>query len=155
MEALWPVLTLVLLAALLVALVGWERARGRVGRANRRRQRVARRGESAAEVLLAELGYEVVDRQVHQPWTVTVDGHEHTVAARLDLLVERGGLCYAAEVKTGSRAPDPTRPTTRRQLLEYQLLFDVDGVLLVDMEAGVVHTVELSILSAPPRAGPR
>ena len=41
---------------------------------------------------------------------------------------------------------------TRRQLLEYALAYDVDGVLLVDMTAGRLHQVEFPTLDrrAPP-----
>jgi hypothetical protein len=34
---------------------------------------------------------------------------------------------------------------TRRQLLEYRLAFDVDGVLLVDVETGEVSEVEFNL----------
>ena len=35
-----------------------------------------------------------------------------------------------------------THRATRRQLLEYAAVFDVDGVLLVDAEGGRIHRVE-------------
>ena len=53
----------------------------------------------------------------------------------------RAASRFVAEVKTGSRAPDPTLPATRRQLLEYTFVFGVDRVLLVDAQAGVIRTV--------------
>ncbi len=46
-----------------------------------------------------------------------------------------------AEVKTGAAAPQLSTAATRRQLLEYRVAFDVDGVLLVDAEAGRVQRV--------------
>ncbi len=129
--------------ALLGALALWWRARTRIARANRWRQRGARVGEEAAEQLLGDAGFRVLDRQVTTTWTMWVDGEPVEVRCRADLLVEqrRTRSRYVAEVKTGSRAPDPTNPQTRRQLLEYRLAFDVDGVLLVDMEARCVRTV--------------
>lgn len=138
---------LVLLLLLLLALFGWWRAATHVGRSNRGRLRVAQAGESAAEAVLAEQGYEVVDRQVTVRWSLTVDGEVHEVASRADLLVTRDGLDFVAEVKTGERAPDPRRPATRRQLLEYLHVFDVEGVLLVDMETGRVHRVAFPVNS--------
>ena len=67
-----------------------------------------------------------------------IDGQPVEVRSRADLLVEwtRGSIPrrFVAEVKTGRRAPEPTLPATRRQLLEYLHVFDVEGVLLVDME---------------------
>ena len=47
-----------------------------------------------------------------------------------------------AEVKTGRLAPRLETSATRRQLLEYRVAFDVDGVLLVDVDAGRVHSLE-------------
>jgi hypothetical protein len=128
----------------LVALVGWWRARGWMARGNRARQRIARAGEDDAELLLAELGFVVVDRQVTHTWQMIVDGEVRDVRCRADLVVrlrrDRGAR-YVAEVKTGDRATEPTCPATRRQLLEYAMAFDVDGVLLLDMDQRRVRTV--------------
>ena len=76
---------------------------------------------------------------------VEVDGESWEVLCRADLLVEDAdGARFVAEVKTGRMAPEPTRPATRRQLLEYWLVFPVDGVLLVDMAAGRVRAVRFN-----------
>ena len=61
--------------------------------------------------------------------------------SRVDLLVVRHGKRFAVDVKTGDIAPDPRHPATRRQLLEYLLAFEVDGVLLVDMRARRIHEI--------------
>jgi hypothetical protein len=50
-----------------------------------------------------------------------------------------------AEVKTGTQAPRFEHADTRRQLLEYQLAFEVDSVLLVDVEAGEVREVSFPL----------
>jgi len=127
---------------------------GRAGRALRRRaasKRARRRsahaleGERDAESLLAEAGYAVVDRQPRITWTVICDGEEVSVDLRADLLVEREGLRYVAEVKTGDAAPRLSNSSTRRQLLEYRVAYDVDAALLVDMEARCVAEVEFSV----------
>ena len=138
-----PVWILVVLLAivLVVALWGWWRAATRLSRASRRRQRVARRGETAAERLLERLGFVILDRQLTRNWQLEVDGTSETVSSRVDLLVERDGSVFVADVKTGRQAPDPRRPATRRQLLEYLLAFEADGALVVDMEGQDVRTV--------------
>jgi hypothetical protein len=132
------------LGAALIAMLGWSRARSRIGRANRARAAVARTGEVAAEKLLARHGFVVVGRQVTGRWSLRIDGDEREVRCRADLVVrpkrDRHAL-YVAEVKTGG-AVDPTLPSTRRQLLEYAMAFDVDGVLLLDMEERAVHRIE-------------
>ena len=60
---------------------------------------------------------------------------------RADYLVGHGALVFVAEVKTGLKAPRVETPGTRRQLLEYRIAFDVDGVLLVDVDAGRIQAV--------------
>ena len=116
---------------------------GRKGRrATRRRNRMALDGEVTAEKLLKKQGYRVVDRQVVGEWWMEVDGEELEVQVRADFLVKRKRRLYVAEVKTGRMVTDPAFPATRRQLLEYRLVFDVDGVLLVDAENRRIHRVD-------------
>jgi hypothetical protein len=91
--------------------------------------------------LLIRQGYSIVERQVSRSWTVHVDGEAREASVRADLLVEKDGQTFVAEVKTGELAPDPLYPPTRRQLLEYLFVFDPDGLLLVDVEEGAVHEV--------------
>lgn len=129
----WPIPAMIL-GVLLV--LGWWRSATRAGRASRARNRRARRGEEQAELLLARAGFEILDRQVERCWHIEVDGKPWQACVRADLLVRRRGLTYVAEVKTGSQAPDPLLPATRRQLLEYLLIFEPDGLLLVDVESG-------------------
>ena len=126
----------------LLAMLGWWRSAHRISRRNRARQRTASRGEVHAERILRRNGYRVIDRQLTSRWSMRIDGRPVDVHSRADLLVMKGGHSYIAEVKTGSEAPDPTRPATRRQLLEYLHAFPVKGVLLVDMVAHEIHEVQ-------------
>ena len=138
-----PWLLVALLGALfLICALGWYRARRRIARANRGRQKLAKRAERRAEKLLRRKGYGVVERQPTRRWRMTIAGRPREVSSRADLLVERKGRRFVADVKTGGRAPDPRIPATRRQLMEYLLVFEVDGALLVDMERGRVREVE-------------
>ncbi len=130
------------LLALTLAL-GWWWSAGGASRASRARVRRALDGEDLAEDLLEDAGFVVLDRQVRAQGRVQVDGQEERFEVRADLLVEARdaagwapGSVLVAEVKTGSRAPDPGHPATRRQLLEYQRVFQPDGLLLVDVDAG-------------------
>ncbi|MCB9780510.1 MAG: hypothetical protein H6742_18230 [Alphaproteobacteria bacterium] len=138
---------LLLIAALaLLALVlglGWWSARRRWSTATRRRVGRAIRGEADAESLLEAAGFAITDRQVRAFGWFEVDGEEVEFEVRADLMVEAldgsgwpPGSRLVAEVKTGDRAPNPGHPATRRQLLEYQRVFEPDGLLLVDVEAG-------------------
>lgn len=143
---------LLFLALVLLALalgLGWWWSTRRWSRASQRRVRRALVGESDAEALLETCGFRVLDRQVRGFGWMEVDGQDLEFEVRADLIVELvgphpvlpRGARLVAEVKTGGRAPDPTHPATRRQLLEYQRVFEPDGLLLVDVEAGQVLEV--------------
>jgi Holliday junction resolvase-like predicted endonuclease len=110
-------------------------------RASRARARRAARGERDAERLLERQGYRIEARQLPTEYRLVVGGEVETVRLKVDLIVRRGGRRFLAEVKTGQRAPRIDHAETRRQLLEYATIYEVDGVLLVDMEAGEVREV--------------
>ena len=134
-------LIIVLAVALILVFVGVALAGWWAGFQSRERNRVAQRGEIEAENILAEAGFTVVSRQTTARWRMAVDGEEVIVGVRADLIVERRGKRYVAEVKTGNRAPQPSLPATRRQLLEYSMVFGGTCVLLVDVPGRVVHAV--------------
>ena len=138
---LWPLLLLALGLVLGLLLSRWLR-----GRSSRTRNRVAQLGEADAERILEKAGFRVVERQARARWSMDVDGEPVEVDVRVDLLVQRRGRRYVAEVKTGERAPDPTHPPTRRQLLEYALVFDAREVLLVDVPAREIRAVAFPAL---------
>lgn len=112
-------------------------------RARRRGRYFQRRGvqaERKAERLLTRLGYRVVSRQPSAQAHVIVDGSRREITVTGDLLVDRGGRRWLVEVKTGGRR-SPYSDTTRRQLLEYALVYRVDGLLLVDVPGGAVMEI--------------
>jgi hypothetical protein len=128
-------------SALTCVLIARALARWRSRLAARRRSRRALQGEVEAEELLAARGFAVLDRQAGLLWSIECDGEPHPVELRADLLVERDGRRYVAEVKTGRSAPLLTNAATRRQLLEYCVAYQVDSVLLVDVEEQAVREV--------------
>ena len=122
------------------------RALGR--RAGRRHQRRGSRHERVGARLLKKRGYAVVGEQVAGLAHVIVDGERLETTIYADFVVEKRGARYVAEVKGGALR-SATRERTRRQLLEYGLVFDVDGLLLVDVIEKSV--VEISFgYEAPP-----
>jgi hypothetical protein len=137
---LWIVIAL---AGALVSLVlarwlrGWRgsrRARVRAGR--------AMAGEHDAAELLRSAGFRILARQARTWWSPLVDGEPLETEVRADYLVEANGEMLVAEVKTGAEAPNLATAATRRQLLEYHIAFQADGVLLVCPERGAIHRVE-------------
>ena len=101
--------------AVLFLLLGLKLSQWWASWQSRGRNRVARAGEIDAERMLARAGFRVVARQQPARWTMSIDGDEVEVAVRADLIVERKGKRYVAEVKTGGRAPDPCLPSTDRK----------------------------------------
>jgi hypothetical protein len=117
-------------------------------RAGRRHQRRGSRHERVGARLLKKLGYAVLGEQVAGVAHVIVDGERLESTVHADFVVERHGTRYVAEVKGGALR-SATRERTRRQLLEYALVFDVQGLLLVD--AIKKSVVEISFgYEAPP-----
>jgi len=139
------------LLLLICLLAAWRRQR-RSLRARRRGARAVR-GERAAAELLIAAGFEVLERQLPLDWSIAVDDDEVVIALRADYLVADGSRRLIAEVKTGDAAPLIANPATRRQLLEYLVAYDVDGVLLVDVEAGAIAEVEFFEPSEVRRTG--
>ncbi len=129
-------ITLAALVALAVA--RWRRWRGL------RRSLRGRRLESEAPKALARAGFRLVRHRPIAEYDLHVDGEPRPMRLEGDYLVARGGRRFLVEVKSGQGA-DPARRATRRQLLEYAMGFDVDGVLLFDAERGRLHRVEFPL----------
>ena len=101
----------------------------------------AKRAEKNAISFLTKAGYDIVDIQKKQPITIKIDGRPHSSYVQADFLAKKGRKLYVVEVKTGKM----TRATTaivRRQLLEYYLVFNPHGILLLDMENGTLKEIE-------------
>lgn len=137
-----PLVALGVLLAVVALTLGVLVRRVLRSRVAQRRARRSLRGEKRAASLLRSHGYRVHDAQLSITYHPRLAGESWPVALRADYLVSRQGKQYVAEVKTGERAPSLAHPPTRRQLLEYSVAFEVDGVLLVDVEAGLVQLVE-------------
>lgn len=145
-----PELTLIhalILAAVVGAWIGLRLARRVRAWRSRRRTRRGHQGEGRALRLLARRGYAIVETQPPTAGELLVDGERIEFEVRADAIVERKRRRYVAEIKTGRAASVRSRHT-RRQLLEYALLYDADGVLLVDATRATIHTIEFPALVA-------
>ena len=127
---------------------GWLR-----GLRARARSARAYAGERDAARILRAHGFSIVGAQVAIEYPVEVDGEIVVCGLRADYVVQKRGARFVAEVKTGALAPRIDTAATRRQLLEYEIAFDVDGVLLVDAERDVIHTVSFPRLQAAGKNG--
>ncbi len=117
------------------------------------RTRRALASERDAEPLLRDLGFSVVERQARRHYQLLRDGEPFEVELRADFVLRGRGRRWVADVKTGAAAPRLTTQATRRQLLEYRVAYEVDGVLLVDMAEGLVHTIDFDLPRGAPRGG--
>lgn len=144
--------TLALVAGLAVA-VAVVQAVGHAVRRWYRRRRMSLRmrravlGEARAPAWLEEHGYAVVGAQVVVEHPVQIDDRLVRAVLRADYLAERDGARFVVEVKTGRLAPRIETRATRRQMLEYRVAFDVDGVVLIDADSGTVHEVSFPALA--------
>lgn len=138
--------------ALLQLLFAFSRAAMRRRRLRLRFERAAE-GERRAARVLERHGYRLLGAQVQAEHRLVVDTAHVTIALRADYLVERRGRRYVAEVKTGRHAPQVENGATRRQILEYRVAFDVDGVLLVDGDVGSIQEVSFPALADHARGG--
>ena len=89
------------------------------------------KGEKVSIYLLEKNGYKILDEQIKLNDYFFIDDDLKQFELRPDFLVEKDGVRYIAEVKTGEVA-NPTNRNTRRQLHEYSYYSGHDVVLLVD-----------------------
>ncbi len=138
----------------LSAVLAW-RARGAIRRRQtRQRFERGRHGEQAAARLLAKAGYAILEEQLTRRTGFWVDEHWREVDVRADFLASRNGSTYVVEVKTGRTASNPSSTATRRQLLEYSLVYQADGLLLADMETGRLRRIRFDVpIGQTPRRG--
>lgn len=124
---------------------------GSRARRDRRRFKRAAKAERDAITLATRAGYRVLRTQVEGKVRVEIDDELHEVKVRADMLLQRDGRRYIAEVKSGRVASDALSANTRRQLLEYAFAFEAQGVLFFDMERRRIQRVQFVADETPPR----
>lgn len=143
------VLVVLIFAAGAFAMRTWLRLLDRFQRKHRSKLAIA--GETKAIKLLNRHGYQIESHQQRMSCSLSVDGEPVAFELIADFIVSKDGYRYVAEAKTGQGA-SPTHRGTRRQLLEYALAFDVDGVLLVDMTEQCIHDIDFFLANASSHA---
>ncbi|HAR61889.1 MAG: hypothetical protein DKM50_08030 [Candidatus Margulisiibacteriota bacterium] len=98
-----------------------------------RQKILSQKAEIAGAQLLQDKGFEVVEYQSAKNISIHVNNTEHSYRICADFLVQKDEYRFVAEIKNGLQNADISNIQTRRQLLEYYLAYDVDGILLVDM----------------------
>lgn len=116
------------------------------GYRNWRMKRRFRRGEIAernAVKFLRHRGYKILAAQLQETIVVYVDGKPEKSTVRADFLVRKGWKKYIVEVKSGQQGT-VRLPNVRRQLLEYKLVYQPDGILLLDMENRALQEIRFA-----------
>jgi Holliday junction resolvase-like predicted endonuclease len=99
------------------------------------------KGEDKAKKYLLKHGYKIIEEQPEHTAEIFINDSSYTYRVRADFLVESKGIKSIVEVKTGNKATDPTSTHTRRQLLEYSQIYNVDQFLFFDAETLSLHTI--------------
>ena len=94
----------------------------------------SRLAEKEAGKLLQKKGYTIVDIQKSKPILITIGDKIHRYFIRIDYLVRKKGKVYVVEVKNGEKNSYITNRDTRRQMLEYFLAYQPNGILLLNMK---------------------
>ncbi|WP_274964091.1 MULTISPECIES: hypothetical protein [Tepidanaerobacter] len=115
-------------------------------RSLRKKMEKARKSEFKAIEFVESKGFEIVDLQSEREYILSVDGKPHKITVRADMIIKKGNKIYIAEVKSGKKVTSPKHSGTRRQLLEYFMVYRPHGLILIDMERKKIRTVEYSIL---------
>ena len=105
------------------------------------------RAEQTAGKILSRAGYKVKTERPRIRAHTCIDGKRHETTLYGDLVAVKQRQTYLVEVKSGQLA-SATREATRRQLLEYWLNTDYDGLLLVDTRSGTIQTVDFEYPNA-------
>ena len=133
-------LLLTLVAALLFIWLGWKIRLWWKNFLFTLLRRRGKKGEKASIKLLEKNGYRILKEQIKLDGYILVDDALSKFELRPDLLVEKDGIRYIAEIKTGEVA-NPSNRNTRRQLHEYSYYSGQDIILLVDPKKNSIKRV--------------
>jgi hypothetical protein len=93
------------------------------------------------EKLLRQCGYQILGKNQKGTVLIDVDGASHLGSLEAEYTVKKNGKSYVAVLKSGEGLFDPTEPALRRRLVEYDRVFGLSGLLLVDAQEGEIHKV--------------
>ena len=98
--------------------------------------------EKDAEKLLRQQGYEIISSQNRGIYKLKVNEEIKEILIIPDFIVRKNNKIFVAEVKKGKEVGSIKNSHTRRQLLEYFVAYEPDGILLLDMNSSNINTVE-------------
>lgn len=129
------------IAVLLFFLVKYKLAEYAKSKARKKRFERGLKLETEAENFLRKKGYNIINNQAIYYHNYKVNGNKKQNKLIVDYIAEKEGKTYIIEVKSGKKAISLDDKNSRRQLLEYDVVIDNDGVILLDMENKRVQLV--------------
>lgn len=123
-----------------LAIRNWWRRRLIHSKADHGREMEDRAGD-----MLKAHGYQAISQHPEVTYVWTIDGRDKSVTVTPDWLVRKDGLTFLVEVKTGDQA-NPNQAKIRRQLLEYYLFGNADGVVYFDADRNIAKEVRFPAL---------
>ena len=103
-------------------------------------KRKGRLSEEKARKLLLRNNYKIIKTQYNSINYLYENSRKIQFSIRPDFLVEKEGITYVAEVKSGASSYIENI-STRRQLLEYSFYNDYKTVLLVDTQNNIIKKI--------------
>jgi hypothetical protein len=131
-----------IIACLLVALISHKWRNFKNTRLRKKRFARGERMEAKAAILLKKRGFDILSSQEVFYHHYRSDGIDKKAQLQVDYVVSKKGKTYLVEVKSGALATQIENKSTRRQILEYSVAIDSDGVYLLDMEKESLQKVE-------------
>ena len=104
-------------------------------------RRHAKKSEKKAIILLKKHNFDIIDEQFKVNHYLYENDKIKCFSFRPDLLVQKNGVEYFAEVKSG-QASYIENINTRRQLLEYFIYSKKKSIILVDTENSIVKKID-------------
>ncbi|MDD4179666.1 MAG: hypothetical protein PHH14_06455 [Candidatus Margulisbacteria bacterium] len=82
--------------------------------------------------LLKRRGYQLLGRDQKEVVVTKVNGQDHLGELRAEYTVQKNGKRFVVVIR--NEEGDPTEPALRRRLIEYDRVFGLNGILLVNPE---------------------
>lgn len=98
----------------------------------KKRFKIGKIGEFEARNHLKNLGFTIIAEQASLISSMLIDKIKYYYEVKVDYIVQKGNIRSIVEVKSGDEAINPLNINTRRQLLEYMFLYNVDKTYLFD-----------------------
>lgn len=89
--------------------------------------------EIEAESLLQKRGFKIKNRGLQAPILTNVDGKTYSSISSVDFLVEKDNKNFIVRIHGGSISADPTDPALIRKFIESEVVYQPDGLLLLDL----------------------